>query len=85
MEKRVMMQLEGLRKKMNELADKKGLDHPEVLMISQQIDELHNKFNRFHYDSSKKHQSTIYRLRRNIKIKESRNQIYAYLYAASVI
>ena len=37
--------IEQLREKMNQLAKEKGINHPEVLTISQQLDELLNQYN----------------------------------------
>lgn len=36
--------IECLRQKMNIIALEKGISHPEVLMISQQLDEVINEF-----------------------------------------
>lgn len=38
-------QIEYLREKMEKMARKKGLTHPEVIAISRKIDELHNQWN----------------------------------------
>lgn len=40
-------QIELLRKKMEKMARKKGLTHPEVIAISREIDQLHNQWNLF--------------------------------------
>lgn len=48
MENEMLKSLEALRKKMYELIEEKGIDHPEVLAASQLMDEMHNQFNRTH-------------------------------------
>lgn len=83
MEKILLARLERLRCKMNILADRNGIDHPDVLAISQRIDQLHNLINRLQFDSSSNHQHSIYKLRRSMKINESRKEVCAYLFEAS--
>jgi hypothetical protein len=39
------IQIKFLRKKMEEMAQRKGLTDPEVIAISQEIDLLHNQWN----------------------------------------
>ena len=39
------IQIKDLREKMEETAKKKGLTDPEVIAISQEIDQLHNQWN----------------------------------------
>lgn len=85
MEKLLISRLERLRKHMNILAERKGIDHPEVLIISQRIDHLHNLINRCQIDSSVNHQHSIYKLRRNMKMKESRKAIAVYFQKASAM
>ncbi|GAA0355927.1 hypothetical protein GCM10008968_09470 [Bacillus horti] len=84
MDKMLMCQLEGLRKKMNELAEKEGLLHPDVLKLSQQIDVLHNRINKYYLLSSETQPEAVIKLNRNMKIKESKKAIHAYTLAASV-
>jgi S-adenosylmethionine synthetase len=45
MEKQLLARLESLRKEMIGIAERKGLSHPDVLRISQEVDQLHNKLN----------------------------------------
>ena len=44
--KQVLARLEELRAALERLVDDKGLDHPDVLALSQQIDEALNEYNR---------------------------------------
>ncbi|PTM57729.1 aspartyl-phosphate phosphatase Spo0E family protein [Desmospora activa] len=44
--KRVEREMERLRSCMEREAEKLGLHHPRVVHISQQLDELHNEWNR---------------------------------------
>lgn len=46
MHKYLINRIEALRNKMIRLAAEKGINHLEVLAISQQIDLLHNQYNR---------------------------------------
>jgi hypothetical protein len=55
MEQRLLKKLEKLRTEMNVLAINKGLNHPDVLHLSQQIDEIHNKINQL--DNNQRHLS----------------------------
>jgi hypothetical protein len=45
MEKALLKRLESLRDEMNQLALVKGLSNHQVLLLSQEIDEIHNKLN----------------------------------------
>jgi|GEM_PF-4866131 len=45
MEKILMTKLESLRAEMNTLAEERGLNNPQVLALSQEIDKIHNKLN----------------------------------------
>lgn len=45
MEKQLLARLESLRIEMIGIAERKGLSHPDVLRISQEVDHLHNKLN----------------------------------------
>lgn len=42
----ILGEIRFLKEKMVQKACEKGLDHPHVLKISQEIDELHNDLNR---------------------------------------
>ncbi len=44
--KQVLARLEELRTELERLVAEKGLEHPEVLALSQQIDEALNEYNR---------------------------------------
>jgi hypothetical protein len=41
---RLYYRIEYLRQKMHETALKKGISHPDVLMVSQKLDEVINEF-----------------------------------------
>ena len=43
--KQALARLEELRAELERQADDKGLDHPDVLALSQQIDEALNEYN----------------------------------------
>jgi len=45
MEEKILVRIEQLRDKMNQLAMDKGLRDPDVLVISKEIDSLHNMLN----------------------------------------
>jgi S-adenosylmethionine synthetase len=76
MENVLLIRLERLRKQMNELAKRKGLCHPEVLLISQEIDQVHNRINElsYHHQTSNKNKFII---------KESSKEKSIYLYATA--
>ena len=44
--KQALARLEELRAALERLVAEKGLDHPDVLVLSQQIDEALNEYNR---------------------------------------
>lgn len=78
MENELLARLESLRIKMIGIAERKGLSHPEVLMISQEIDQIHNKINVL---------SGKFPRRRRIKImiKEASTIKDAYIYARACV
>lgn len=45
---RLEEEMERLRRMMHQQAAELGLNHPAVIRISQQLDELHNQWNRCH-------------------------------------
>ncbi len=85
MEKILLLKMERMQKQMIELARLKGIDHPEVLLMSQKIDVVHNRINRLAHLTSKQHKPypIIRRLNKNNFVKES-SKISAYLYAAGI-
>lgn len=46
---RLLREIEEYRLKMYELANKKNLTDPEVINISQRLDQLLNKYNTYRY------------------------------------
>lgn len=46
--KQLEIEIENLRYKMEQQAEKMGMTHPEVIQMSQKLDELHNQWNRRH-------------------------------------
>jgi hypothetical protein len=74
MENVLLLRLERLRDEMNELARRKGLSHHEVLMVSQEIDQLHNRINELSY-----HQSNV--RKHKLIIRESPKARFTYIYA----
>lgn len=82
MENVLLLRLERLRKQMNELAKHKGLSHHEVLTVSQEIDQLHNRINElsYHQSTSKKHKLII----RETPKETSKGFTYVYATAACV-
>lgn len=78
MENMLLSRLEILRVKMNEIAYHKGLEHPDVLKISQEIDQLHNKINELRIK---------YQMKEKIKIiiREASVKRTAYIYARACV
>lgn len=71
MEKLLMMKLELLREEMNRIALEKGITNPQVLLLSQEIDNIHNQLNELKvYRSSREN-------KRN-RIKEAMDEGYTY-------
>lgn len=46
-------EMERLRRMMQQQGDELGLNHPVVIRISQQLDELHNQWNRWQNPSAR--------------------------------
>ncbi|PTX59133.1 Spo0E like sporulation regulatory protein [Melghirimyces profundicolus] len=64
-------EMERLRTAMQHQAERLGMNHPTVVQISQQLDELHNQWNRWHYPSSDADHRAAYIIRRyTSKIRE---------------
>jgi hypothetical protein len=78
MENVLLIRLERLRKQMNELAKCKGLSHHEVLRVSQEIDQLHNRINELSY-----HQSNFNK--HKLIIRETPKETFTYVYATAAV
>lgn len=78
MEKILLSRLESLRIKMIWTAQHKGLIHPDVLEISQEIDLIHNKINKLRFTYPVKN-------RLKIIIREASVKKTAYIYAKACV
>lgn len=65
-------EMERLRARMQHKATELGIDHPVVIRISQQLDEIHNQWNRWSHpsDDEPHHQTTYTIPRYSSKIRE---------------
>jgi hypothetical protein len=82
MENVLLLRLERLRKQMNELAKRKGISHHEVIAVSQEIDQIHNRINELSY-----HQSTSnkYKLIIRETPRETAKEAFTYVYATACV
>lgn len=67
-------EMERLRRMMQQQAVELGLNHPDVIRISQQLDELHNQWNRWQNPSAQSqapHQAAYIIKRYTSRIKEA--------------
>lgn len=87
MERRLLKKLENLRILMNEIAERKGIDDPRVLRISQEIDRVHNQLNRLLQENAPNQDERVSRLkqREDDQVKETSGVFYAKPIAVRVI
>ncbi len=52
---KILKEIEHLRKEMNEVGLRCGLNHPDVILMSKRLDGLLNRYNKYYYS---KHSNT---------------------------